>query len=128
MSAQSAESRAKAAMSPNKAPEERLKLMAEAIIDLARAIQNIQAGQHSVPTSSNSMHAPTGELTNDQIALLCDIVEHDMSKINDRRDDLNRLLSEGYLEPTEDISGTPFQPTLKARTFLSERGAGLNEA
>jgi CTP-dependent riboflavin kinase len=69
------------------------------------------------------------ELTNAQIALLCEIEEHDLSKATgDTRRDLERLLSEGYVEPTKDRPGTALELTTKGIAFLGERGAGLNEA
>jgi hypothetical protein len=69
------------------------------------------------------------ELTNDQIALLCEIGEHDLSKATgDKRRDLERLLSGGYAESMESHSGSVLQLTAKGNAFLGERGAGLNEA
>jgi hypothetical protein len=66
-------------------------------------------------------------LTDDQIALLCGIGEHELLEvIDDKQRDLQRLLSGGYVEPKEGHSG--FQLTAKAIAFLGERGAGLNEA
>jgi len=69
------------------------------------------------------------DLTNDQIALLCEIGEHGMFKaIDDKGPDLQRLLSGGYVEPKDGGSGTVLQLTAKAIEFLGARGAGLNEA
>lgn len=76
-----------------------------------------------------------GELTNDQIALLCRIGEHDPSaaggdrilQSSDRRD-LERLLREDYVVPSNGPSGTALQLTAKGIDFLGKRGAGLNEA
>ena len=69
------------------------------------------------------------DLTDDQIALLCEIGEHELSElINDKQRDLQRLLSSGYVEPKEGHSASAFQLTAKAIAFLGERGAGLNEA
>jgi hypothetical protein len=69
------------------------------------------------------------DLTNDQIALLCDIEEHDMAKAtDDKRRDLDRLLLENYVELTPRSSGSVLRLTAKGAKFLGERGAGLNEA
>jgi hypothetical protein len=69
------------------------------------------------------------DLTNDQIALLCEIGEHGLFKaISDKGHDLERLLSDGYVEPKEGHSDSVLQLTAKGLTFLGERGAGLNEA
>ena len=69
------------------------------------------------------------DLTNDQIALLCEIGEHGLFKaMADDGRDLQRLLSGGYVEPREGHSGSALQLTAKAIEFLSVRGAGLNEA
>ena len=44
------------------------------------------------------------DLTNSQIALLCDIGEFDLSKItDDQRRDLNRLIAADYVEATESL-------------------------
>jgi hypothetical protein len=67
------------------------------------------------------------DLTDDQIALLCDIGEFDPSKlIEDRKHDLERLISGGYVEQTD--SHPAFKLTAKGVEFLGKRGAGLNEA
>ena len=69
------------------------------------------------------------DLTNDQIALLCKIGEFDLSKLTeDKKRDLELLISGGYAEPTESHPGSAFKLTAKALAFLGERGAGLNEA
>ena len=69
------------------------------------------------------------DLTDSQIALLCDIGEHDLSKATaDQKRGLERLLSEGYVKPAEDHPGPAFKLTAKGAEFLGQRGAGLNEA
>jgi len=69
------------------------------------------------------------DLTDDQIALLCSIGEFDLSRLTeDKKRDLERLISGGYVEPTESHPGSAFRLTAKALAFLGERGAGLNEA
>ncbi|MDI1286235.1 MAG: hypothetical protein PSV46_17755 [Reyranella sp.] len=67
--------------------------------------------------------------TNGQIALLCEIGEHDLSKLTgDEKRDLEWLLSQGYAQPAKGDTGLALQLTPKGSAFLSERGAGLNEA
>jgi hypothetical protein len=69
------------------------------------------------------------DLTSSQIALLCDIEEQGLSKLTgDKERDLERLLSEGYAEPTQSHPGSAFMLTAKGAEFLGARGAGLNEA
>ena len=69
------------------------------------------------------------ELTDSQIALLCDIEESDLTKFDgERKRDLERLLSKGYVVPTNSHPGSAFKLTAKGADFLGERGAGLNEA
>jgi CTP-dependent riboflavin kinase len=69
------------------------------------------------------------DLTDDQIALLCAIGEADSSKLTGNRTrDLERLISEGYVEPTASHPGSAFKLTAKGMQVLGERGAGLNEA
>ena len=47
---------------------------------------------------------------------------------SDAKRDLERLIAEGYVQPTADHPGSAFELTAKAIAFLGERGAGLNEA
>lgn len=69
------------------------------------------------------------DLTDSQIALLCGIGEYDHSEsATDKKRDLERLISEGYVQATADHPGSAFELTAKAVAFLGERGAGLNEA
>ncbi len=69
------------------------------------------------------------DLTDSQIALLCAIEEYDHSEsTGDKKRDLGRLISGGYVQPTADHPGSAFELTAKAVAFLGERGAGLNEA
>ena len=69
------------------------------------------------------------DLTDSQIALLCDIGEYDHSEAgSDKKRDLERLIAEGYVRPTADHPGSAFELTAKAMALLGERGAGLNEA
>jgi hypothetical protein len=69
------------------------------------------------------------DLTNHQIALLCDIGEFTLPELTgDRKRDLERLISGGYVAPTESRARSGFMLTAKALEFLGKRGAGLNEA
>lgn len=69
------------------------------------------------------------ELTNSQIALLCDIGELDPVRADDAgKADLARLVSGGFVEPAPRQPGPAYRPTAKGVAFLGERGAGLNEA
>ncbi|HEY5209395.1 MAG TPA: hypothetical protein VIJ42_08135 [Stellaceae bacterium] len=71
----------------------------------------------------------TDELTGDQIALLCEVGEFDIGKSTDeQRRELEWLRVAGYIEPKEGHPASPYQLTAKGTAFLSERGAGLNEA
>ena len=55
------------------------------------------------------------DLTDDQIALLCKIEEFDLPKLTeDKKRDLERLISGGYAEPKECHSGSAFRLTAKA--------------
>jgi hypothetical protein len=69
------------------------------------------------------------ELTNSQIAVLCDIGEYDpLNLTTDKKSDLDRLVAEGYVEPTASHPGSTFKLKAKGGVFLAMRGAGLNEA
>jgi hypothetical protein len=69
------------------------------------------------------------DLTNSQIALLCGIGEYDHAESgSEKKRDLERLIAEGYVQPTADHPGSVFELTAKAIELLGERGAGLNEA
>jgi hypothetical protein len=69
------------------------------------------------------------DLTNSQIELLCEIEECDPLQLtSDRKSDLERLLSTGYVAPAASHPGSKFKVTAKGMEFLGERGAGLNEA
>jgi hypothetical protein len=69
------------------------------------------------------------ELTDPQIALLCDIGEFHLPELMDgQKRDLERLVSGGYVKPTESRTNSAFALTAKGSEFLGKRGAGLNEA
>jgi hypothetical protein len=68
-------------------------------------------------------------LTDDQVALLCDIGELPMSRITgDQMRDLERLVLGGFVEPAKDGARSAFTLTRKGIEFLGQRGVGLNEA
>jgi hypothetical protein len=69
----------------------------------------------------------TDDLTNDQIALLCDIGEFDpLKQTENKKRNLERLISGGYVEPAGNRPA--YKLTAKGTQFLGKRGAGLNEA
>jgi hypothetical protein len=69
------------------------------------------------------------ELTNDQIALLCEIGEMLPPELmSDRKRDLEQLVAGGYVRPAEGDAKSAFILTAKGIEFLGMRGAGLNEA
>ena len=49
------------------------------------------------------------------------------SSPSEQKRDLERLISLGYVQPTQDHPGSAFELTAKGNAFLGERGAGLNE-
>jgi hypothetical protein len=76
-----------------------------------------------------SLRELSDDLTNSQIALLCDIGEFHLPKLtSDQKRDLERLISGGYVAPTESHASSVFMLTAKGVEFLGQRGAGLNEA
>ena len=69
------------------------------------------------------------DLSNDQIALLCDIEEQDFVNVEGKKKrDLEWLLAGGYVELASDRPNARLQLTAKGSTLLVERGVGLNEA
>jgi hypothetical protein len=76
-------------------------------------------------TGDNRM---SDDLTNSQIALLCDIGEFDHKLTGDQKRDIERLIAGDYVVLTESRTGSALTLTTKGLDFLSKRGAGLNEA
>ena len=70
----------------------------------------------------------TDELTSDQISLLCDIGDEALPQLDASKSDLDTLLERGYAEQVNDNPASSYRLTAKGIAFLSERGAGLNEA
>jgi hypothetical protein len=71
-----------------------------------------------VPTAEFGGNGMPDELTDYQIALLCDIEEGDLTKFaGDRKRDLERLLSEGYVEPTQSHPGSALRSLGRALSF-----------
>lgn len=70
-------------------------------------------------------------ISNEQISLLVDIGQKaplDLS--SEKRRLVEALLTAGFITPSDedDAELAPYELTAKAQRFLSERGAGLNEA
>lgn len=73
----------------------------------------------------------TDTLSDDAIALLCDIGEFELDEASpQQRYHLTELLSGGYLEidKTASTKNERYRLTKKALDFISARGGGLNEA
>jgi hypothetical protein len=71
------------------------------------------------------------ELSNEQISLLCNIGDNarPLTHLHDAmKSDLELLIRQGYAELAQDQPASPYRLTAKGTAFLSERGAGLNEA
>jgi hypothetical protein len=68
------------------------------------------------------------ELSDDQIALLCAIGDQALPQRHASGSDLETLLGRGYAELTSGNPASSYRLTAKGIAFLSERGAGLNEA
>lgn len=98
---------------------------------LSAAHPEMALKQDALPAgdSSTPSHEVCNGLTHDQISLLCGIEERDLSALTgDKRHDLEYLLSEGYVAPSENRAVTRFKLTAKGIDFLGKRGAGLNES
>ena len=85
-----------------------------------------------MPQSRNTAVSGTAdaELSNDDIALLCDVGDSFPAPPDaDKRMRLSRLMAAGYVECADpDRAPETYQLTAKAQQLLAERGAGLNEA
>jgi hypothetical protein len=66
-------------------------------------------------------------LSNDHIALLCDIAQANKAPV-DRTPDVQFLIDAGYVLTVADTGKPTLQLTEKASTMLSARGATLNES
>jgi hypothetical protein len=82
------------------------------------------------PTGNPSEAQLGGALSNDDIALLCDVEDSFPTKPTaEKMRRLEKLIAAGFVEPAgADQAPETFQLTAKARQLLAERGAGLNEA
>jgi hypothetical protein len=81
--------------------------------------------ERMVPGAEPEATGMSDDLTNSQIALLCDIGECDLSELTgDQKSDLKRLLSEGYVEPTESHPGSNFKLTARAASFSASAAPG----
>jgi hypothetical protein len=63
-------------------------------------------------------------LTDDQVALLCDIGQASTAFAGDQKHDVVNLLVRGYIER----DGSQLRVTRLGEKVLADRGAGLNEA
>lgn len=71
------------------------------------------------------------EISDEQIALLSDIGQRaPLSLTPEKRLSIEALLTAGFITPSDETDAdiAPYELTAKAMRFLSERGAGLNEA
>jgi hypothetical protein len=69
------------------------------------------------------------DLTNSQIAMLCEIGEFYLPEFfGDQKRDLEQLISWGHVRPAENDARSAFMLTATGGEFLGKRGAGLNEA
>jgi hypothetical protein len=68
------------------------------------------------------------DLSGDQISLLGDNARPLVDLQDSMTDDLATLIRKGYAEADDGQTGSPYRITGKGIAFLSERGAGLNEA
>lgn len=95
---------------------------------LSKDHPEIQLKQDAPPTGDvPAQGEQSSSLSRSQIELLAEIGERDLPNLaGDKRHCLERLLSEGYVERLD--SPSRFRLTVKGTDFLSERGAGLNEA
>jgi hypothetical protein len=74
---------------------------------------------------------PNEELSNDAIAMLCDIGEFQSDEATpEQRAQIQGLLDARYIQVDldPDMPGERYKLTPKAVEFLGQRGAGLNEA
>lgn len=70
-------------------------------------------------------------ISDEQISLMVDIGQKAPLSLNsEKRRAIEGLIVAGYVTPSneDDASLVPYELTSKAERFLSERGAGLNEA
>ena len=70
------------------------------------------------------------DLTDQQIAILCDVGEYDPLDLHgDKKRDFEWLLAEGYIKPDDDPTNVVrYKLAGKGERVLEARGAGLNES
>jgi predicted transcriptional regulator len=66
-------------------------------------------------------------MSNDKIATLCAVGEGSEIKAKQRKD-VDQLVADGFVEPMNKSVVEKYKLTPKGQQFISERGAGLNEA
>jgi len=69
----------------------------------------------------------SAKMSNDKIALLCAVGEGSAIKAMPIAD-VDQLIADGFVEAADKSSPEKYKLTPKGQQFLSERGAGLNEA
>jgi hypothetical protein len=80
------------------------------------------------PSGDENADADT-ELTDAEVALLCDIGDSFPRPSGEKLIRLERLIARGFVEAAPaDKAPAKYQLTAKATKILTERGVGLNEA
>ncbi len=72
-----------------------------------------------------------GTITNEQLAILCDIVGGWSMKwaenlTADKRVALDRLIADGFVEPTGELSFTKYQHTAKTELLFAQLCVGIS--
>jgi hypothetical protein len=66
-------------------------------------------------------------ITDQEIALLCDVLEGRGANLNaDKSKSLDRLIEKGFVVAADQGSPEKYKPTGKAQQLLAERGVGLS--
>jgi hypothetical protein len=66
-------------------------------------------------------------LTDQEIAILCDVLEGQGAKFNaDKKEVLDQLIAKGFVAPADQDPPAKYKLTGKAQQILAERGVGLS--
>ena len=66
-------------------------------------------------------------LTDQEIAILCDVLEGRGAKFNaDKKEVLDQLIAKGFVAPADQDPPAKYKLTGKAQQLLAERGVGLS--
>jgi len=66
-------------------------------------------------------------LTDQEIAILCDVLEGRSAKFNaDKKEVLDQLIAKGFVAPADQDPPAKYKLTGKAQQILAERGVGLS--